>query len=79
MYPIFIRELKYKSVTVYVKNKKEVCAYIIISKETFHLKYVSKKQNKLRQMKKDEKKEESYIANVIKYAFCFLVFLFLIR
>ena len=30
-------------------------------------------------MKKDEKKEENYITNIIKYAFCFLVFLFLIR
>ena len=37
MYPIFIRKLKYKSIPVYVKNKKGVGVYII-SKETIHFK-----------------------------------------
>ena len=40
MYPI--RGLKYKSIPVYVKNKKGVGVYMIISKETIHFKYVSK-------------------------------------
>ena len=50
---IFIRELKYRSVPAYVKNKKGVGAYIIISKGTLHFEYVSKEKNKLRQTKKD--------------------------
>ena len=35
-------------------------------------------QKQLRQMKKDEIKEESYLnyATIIKYTFCFLVFYF---
>ena len=41
MYPIFKRKLKYKSIPVYVKNKKGVGVYII-SKENIHFKYVSK-------------------------------------
>ena len=36
MYPI--RGLKYKSIPVYVKNKKGVGVYMIISKETIHFK-----------------------------------------
>ena len=42
MYLIFIREFKYKIVTVYIKNKKGVGAYIIISKRTLNFKYASK-------------------------------------
>ena len=40
--PIFVRELKYKRIPAYVKNKKGVGAYIIISKGTILFKYVSK-------------------------------------
>ena len=46
MYPIFICELKYKRIPVYVKHKKVAGAYIIISKGTLHFKYVSKEQTK---------------------------------
>ena len=80
MYPIFI-SIKYKSVTVYIKNKKRVGAYIIISLRTLHLNVFPKnKQNKLRFVKKDKVKEESHLnyPTVIKYAFSFLVCLFFI-
>ena len=42
MYRIFICKFKYKSVAVYVKNKKGVGAYIIISEGTLNFTYVSK-------------------------------------
>ena len=42
MYPTFIWELKYKNIPAYLKNKKGVGAYVIISKETLHFKYVYK-------------------------------------
>ena len=42
MYPIFILELKYKRLPLYVKNKTRVGAYIIISQKALHFKCVSK-------------------------------------
>ena len=42
--------------------------------------FTKNKQNKLRQMKKIEIREESYLkyTTIIKYAFCFRIFLFFI-
>ena len=62
--------IKYKSITFCIKNKKRLRTYTTLSKGT-----PKNKQNELRQIKKDEIKEESYsnYATVIKYAFCFLV------
>ena len=57
------------------------CANMIVQKRNLPFKYVSKEyKTKLRQMKKDEIKEESYLnyTTVMKYAFCFLVCLFFI-
>ena len=34
--------IKYKSIIVYIKNKKRRAAYIIVPKGTFHFKYASK-------------------------------------
>ena len=34
--------IKYKCITVYIKNKKGGGAYIIVTKRTLHFKYVSK-------------------------------------
>ena len=40
--PYLYAQIKYKSIPVYIKNKKRGVAYIIISKETVQFKYVSK-------------------------------------
>ena len=73
--PYLYLPLKYKSIHVCIKIKEGWGAYIIISKGTVH--FPKNKQNKLRQMKKDEMKEET--TTVIKYTFCFCVCLFFIR
>ena len=40
--PYLYTQIKYKRLTVHIKNKKGGSAYIIVSKETPHFKYVSK-------------------------------------
>ena len=77
--PYLYAWIKCRSIPAYVKNKKGGDAYIITSKGTVH--FPKTKQNNLRQMKKDEMKEESHLnyATIIKYAFCFLVCLFFIK
>ena len=40
--PYFYERIKYKIITVYVKNKKGGGAYIIVPKGTLYFKYVSK-------------------------------------
>ena len=69
-------QIKYKSVTAYIKIKQGWSAYITVSKGT-----PKKKQNKLRETKKDKIKEESYLnyTTKIKNDFCFCVCLFFIR
>ena len=48
--------------TVYIKNKKAELLTSQYQKEFFTLKIIEKnRQNKVRQMKKDEMKEEHYI------------------
>ena len=55
-------QIKYKSITVYIKNKREDGYIIVSEKELFSLSmFPSNKQNQLRQMKKDEIKKESYL------------------
>ena len=56
-------QTKYKSKTVYIQSKIGEDGYIIVSKkELFTLNMFPKnKQNQLRQTKKDEIKEESYL------------------
>ena len=68
--------IKYKSITICIKNKKRFGAYTTLWKGT-----PKNKQNKLRLTKEVEIKEESYsnYATVIKYTFCFLVCLFFTR
>ena len=41
MNPIF-PNIKYKSITFYIKKQKRTGAYIIVSKGALHFKYVSK-------------------------------------
>ena len=74
-----IKFLYYCLVPYLYAYKKGGGAYIITSKGTVH--FPKTKQNNLRQMKKDEMKEESHLnyAAIIKYAFCFLVCLFFIK
>ena len=88
VYPSYLHmQIKYKSITVYIKKKRGeggrggVGAYIIVSKGTSHFKYVFKEETKQRQTKKDNIKEEGHLnyTTVIKNAFCFLVCLFFIR
>ena len=70
---------KYKSITVYANNKIGGGDSIILSKGTLHFKCASKEsKNKLRQRKSNEMTEESFFnyTIIIKYAFCFLIFLF---
>ena len=62
--------------TVYIKNKKAEVLTSQYQREFFALKIIEKnRQNKVRQTKKDEMKEESYVnyTTVIKKAFHFLV------
>ena len=55
-------QIKYKSITVYIKNKRDDGYIIVSEKELFSLSmFPSNKQNQLRQMKKDEIKKESYL------------------
>ena len=56
-------QIKYKSITVYIKNKIREDGYIIVSKKELFsfIMFPNNKQNQLRQMKKDEIKEESYL------------------
>ena len=71
--PRLYTRIKYKSITVYIKSKQ--------GKELFTLNMFPKnKQNKLRQTKKNDIKEESYLnyTTIIKYAFFFLIFHFFI-
>ena len=63
-------QIKYKSVTVYIENKTGEVLKSWFQKELFTLNMFPKnKQSKLRQMKKDEVKEESYLnyATITKY------------
>ena len=63
-------QIKYKSVTVYIENKIGEVRKSWFQKELFTLNMFPKnKQSKLRQMKKDEVKEESYLnyATITKY------------
>ena len=63
-------QIKYKSVTVYIENKIGEVLKSWFQKELFTLNMFPKnKQSKLRQMKKDEVKEESYLnyATITKY------------
>ena len=73
-------QIKYKSITVYIKNKKggRRGAYIIVSKGTLHLKMSLKNtQNKIKQIKKNEIKKGSPLNYkiIMKHAFCFLAFI----
>ena len=63
-------QIKYKSVTVYIENKIGEVLKSWFQKELFTINMFPKnKQSKLRQMKKDEVKEESYLnyATITKY------------
>ena len=63
-------QIKYKSVTVYIENKIGEVLKSWFQKELFTLNMFPKnKQSKLRQMKKDEVKEQSYLnyATITKY------------
>ena len=42
----FYMQIKYKSIIVYIKNKKRRNAYIMVSKGTLQFKYVSKEYTK---------------------------------
>ena len=56
--PYLHSRIKYKNVTVYIKNEAGGGAWIIVSKKKL---FQKSKQNKQLQTKKDEIKEESYI------------------
>ena len=65
--------IKYKSITVYIKTKKRRGAYIVLSKRALHFTIFPKnKQSKLRQTKKYEIKEESYLNLCNCHKICFL-------
>ena len=69
-------QIKYKNITVYIKNKKGQVLKSSYQKQLFTVNMFPKnKQNKLRQTKKDEIKEESHLnyTTKLKHAFCFMV------
>ena len=78
--PYLFMQIKYKSITVYIKNKKGGATYIIVLKWALYFEYISKESAKQRQVRQDETKEENHwnFTAVINYAFCFLI-CFLIR
>ena len=78
--PYLYMWIKFKCMHVYIKSKKGWGAYIKVSK-TLLFKYVSNnKQNKLRQMKKDEIKEETHLNYKTVNKICFLFsFMFIFR
>ena len=81
MCPNFILEQSTEAKLFILKTKQGTVLTSQYQNELFTLNMFSKnKQNKLKQTKKDEIKEESQLncTTIIKYAFCFLVFLFFI-
>ena len=79
--PYLYTQRKYKIITAYMNSKTGGGDKIIVSKRTLHSKKYSQRINKQRQTIKNEIKEKSYLdyTTIIKYAFCFLTFLFCIR
>ena len=73
--------IKYKSMTVYIKNKKGEMLTSYYQKELSTLNMFSKNKRKLRQTKNNEIKEESSLnyTTVRNYVFCFPICSFSIR
>ena len=73
----------YKSITVYINNKKVGDAYTITEYQRKHFilnKFSKNKQEKLRHAKKNEIKEKRHLnyTTAMIYAFCLLVCFFII-
>ena len=72
--PYLYAWIKYKSITVYIKNKKGGGSYIIISKGTVQYWYVSKectKQTKTNEEEWDERRKPFKLYNHNKICFLF--------